>query len=107
MCYFVAFTVFVVLHGKNYYLAPIYPMLLAAGAVMFERGLIGPLWMGMATADRGNDLATGAWFAPLTVPILPVEQFISYMNKLPIKVPRTETSRFAVVLPQHYADQFE
>jgi hypothetical protein len=28
------------------------------------------------------------------------------MNKLPIKIPRTERSHFAVVLPQHYADQF-
>ena len=28
------------------------------------------------------------------------------MNKLPIKVPRTERSHSAVVLPQHYADQF-
>ncbi|HTC91528.1 MAG TPA: glycosyltransferase family 39 protein, partial [Bryobacteraceae bacterium] len=30
-CYLVCFTVFFVLHGKNYYLAPVYPMLLAAG----------------------------------------------------------------------------
>ncbi len=107
VCYFVAFTVFVVLHGKNYYLAPIYPMLLAAGAVMFERGLnrvrYGWVWQPLIA---GTIFATGAWFAPLTVPILPVEQFISYMNKLPIKVPRTERSHFAVVLPQHYADQF-
>jgi len=107
LCYFVAFTVFVVLHGKNYYLAPIYPMLLAAGAVMFERGLnrvrYGWVWQPLIA---GTIFATGAWFAPLTVPILPVERFISYMDKLPIKVPRTERSHFAVVLPQHYADQF-
>ncbi|MGC1227982.1 MAG: glycosyltransferase family 39 protein, partial [Candidatus Sulfotelmatobacter sp.] len=31
-CYLVCFSVMFVLHGKNYYLAPIYPMLLAAGA---------------------------------------------------------------------------
>src|SRR5271169_3349816 len=30
--YLVCYTVFFVLHGKSYYLAPIYPMLLAAGA---------------------------------------------------------------------------
>jgi hypothetical protein len=35
-CYLAAFTVFVVLKGKNYYLAPIYPVFLAAGAVMIE-----------------------------------------------------------------------
>ena len=35
-CYLVCYTVFFVLHGKNYYLAPVYPMLFAAGAVMIE-----------------------------------------------------------------------
>src|SRR4029077_8403313 len=35
-CYVVCYAVFFVLHGKNYYLGPVYPMLLAAGAVMIE-----------------------------------------------------------------------
>src|ERR1039458_139068 len=35
-CYLVCFTVLFVLHGKNYYLAPVYPMLLAAGAVVIR-----------------------------------------------------------------------
>ena len=35
-CYLVSFTVFVVLKGKNYYLGPIYPAYLAAGAVVIE-----------------------------------------------------------------------
>jgi 4-amino-4-deoxy-L-arabinose transferase-like glycosyltransferase len=35
-CYVVCYAVFFILHGKNYYLAPVYPMLLAAGAVMIE-----------------------------------------------------------------------
>src|SRR2546428_3926952 len=37
-CYLISFTAFVVLKGKNYYLAPIYPMLLAPGAVVIESG---------------------------------------------------------------------
>ena len=32
---------FMALHGKDYYLAPVYPMLLAAGAVAFEERLEG------------------------------------------------------------------
>src|SRR5271169_2634099 len=35
-CYLVCYAVFFVLHGKSYYLAPVYPMLLAAGAVVIE-----------------------------------------------------------------------
>jgi hypothetical protein len=42
----------------------------------------------------------------VVVPVLPVDQFISYMNKLPFKAPRSEHSHMRVVLPQHYADQF-
>jgi hypothetical protein len=38
-CYLAAFIAFVALKGKNYYLAPIYPMLLAAGAMVIETGI--------------------------------------------------------------------
>ena len=38
-CYLVCYTVFFLLHGKNYYLAPIYPMLLAAGVVVIESAI--------------------------------------------------------------------
>jgi hypothetical protein len=51
-------------------------------------------------------LAGGAVFAPLAMPILPIDQFISYMNWLPIKVPRSEYQHARAALPQHYADQF-
>src|SRR5579872_4000554 len=40
-CYLVCYTVLFVLHGKNYYLAPVYPMLLAAGAVVMEAAIDG------------------------------------------------------------------
>ena len=105
-CYVVAFTVFAVLKGKNYYLAPIYPVLLAAGAVMIETGIERSRQGWLKPAMVVVLLAAGAWLAPLIVPVLPVEQFISYMNNLPFKVPRSEHSHMAAVLPQHYADQF-
>jgi hypothetical protein len=40
-CYLVCFTVFFLLHGKIYYLSPVYPMLLAAGAVTIEAKIEG------------------------------------------------------------------
>jgi len=40
------------------------------------------------------------------VPILPVDQLMSYMYHLPFKVPRSEHSHMAAILPQHFADQF-
>jgi hypothetical protein len=40
------------------------------------------------------------------MPILPIDQFIFYMNRLPLKVPRSEYEHERIALPQHYADQF-
>jgi hypothetical protein len=104
--YLVAFAVFVALKGKNYYLAPIYPVYLAAGATMieifierFRQGWLKPVILALV-------LVAGAWLAPLTVPVLPIDQFVIYMNKLPLKLPRMEHSHMRAALPQHYADQF-
>jgi dolichyl-phosphate-mannose-protein mannosyltransferase len=104
--YLAALTVFIVLKGKNYYLMPIYPVLLAAGAVVIESGIERSRQRWLKPVLIAILLAGGAVLAPLAMPVLKVDQFIAYMNKLPIKVPRTEHSHAAAVLPQHYADQF-
>lgn len=120
-CYLVCFTVFFALHGKNYYLAPIYPMLLAAGAVIIESAIEGKK-MGVATAEGvqhgGNRrawlkpaiitvlLAGGAHLAPVVVPVLSPAKFIAYMKYLPMKIPVMEHSHARAILPQWYADQF-
>ncbi|HKV60891.1 MAG TPA: glycosyltransferase family 39 protein [Candidatus Acidoferrum sp.] len=104
--YLVAFTVFVVLKGKNYYLGPIYAVYFAAGAVVIESFIVRTRQVWLKPALVVLILASGAWIAPVVMPVLPVDQFISYMNKLPFKVPRSEHSHMRAVLPQHYADQF-
>jgi 4-amino-4-deoxy-L-arabinose transferase-like glycosyltransferase len=104
--YLVAFTVFVVLKGKNYYLGPIYAVYLAAGAVVSESFIVRTRQVWLRPALLVVVLAGGAWIAPVVMPVLPVDQFISYMNKLPLKVPRSEHSHMRAILPQHYADQF-
>jgi hypothetical protein len=40
------------------------------------------------------------------MPVLPVDKFISYMDHLPFKVPRSEHSHMRAILPQHFADEF-
>ncbi len=104
--YFVGFTVFVALHGKNYYFAPIYPVYLATGCVVIDDFIdrFRQLWLKPVLVILL--LVGGAIFAPLAMPILPVESFIPYMNRLPIKLPHTEHGHERVALPQHYADQF-
>jgi len=104
--YLVSFTVFVVLKGVNYYLAPIYPVYLAAGCVVIDDAIdrFRQLWL--KPLMIGLPLIGGAIFAPLAMPILPIDQFIPYMNRLPIKVPRSQHQFARAALPQHYADQF-
>src|SRR5713226_4085403 len=105
-CYLAAFIVFVVLKGKNYYLGPIYPVYMAAGAVVIESFIARSRQAWLKPALVTLILASGAWLAPVVMPVLPVEQFISYMAKLPFEVPRSEHSHMRAILPQHFADQF-
>jgi hypothetical protein len=120
-CYLACFTVFFVLHGKNYYLAPVYPMLLAAGAVMIESAIRGRRMEGRESASLKSGqslrawlkpaivivlLASGAHLAPVVVPVFSPDKFIAYMKYLPMKLPVMEHSHARAVLPQWYADQF-
>lgn len=105
-CYLAAFAVFVILKGKNYYLAPIYPMLLAAGAATIENAFEKWRQAWLKPVTIAVLLISGALLAPIVVPILPVDQFLAYLHHLPFKVPASEHSHMRAALPQHYADQF-
>ena len=104
--YLVCYSVFFVLHGKNYYLAPIYPMLLAAGAVIIESALDRPRRAWLKPAIIVVLLASGVHLAPVVIPVLSPDKFIAYTRHLPFKLPVMEHSHARAVLPQWYADQF-
>jgi hypothetical protein len=94
------------LKAKDYYLAPIYPMLFAAGAVLWERlteARTGLRWM--RAALPAVVLAVGAIAVPLVVPILPVDKLVPYMQALGIRMTRTEVQDRGP-LPQHFGDEF-
>ena len=104
--YVVCYAVFFALHGKNYYLAPVYPMLLAAGAVILENSPRPPSPAWLKPAIVVVLLAGGVHLAPVMVPVLSPDRFIAYMKYLPFKLPVMEHSHERAVLPQWYADQF-
>lgn len=98
--------VMMALHGKDYYLAPIYPMLFAAGCAFWEI-LTEPRprlrWLRFALPALVIPL--GLVSAPIVLPILPPDKIVPYMESLGIKVSRTETTMTGL-LPQHFADEF-
>ena len=114
--YLVSYATFLLLHGKNYYLAPIYPMLVAAGAVGLERWLDRP---GLDRAETGRPrlqwvkrvvlislIVSGIHLLPVVVPVLSPEHFLAYTKTLPFKLPINEYSHARAPLPQWYSDQF-
>jgi len=104
--YVVCCAVLFVLHGKSYYLAPAYPMLLAAGVVVIDLALDRPSGKWLKPAIVIVLLASGARFTPVTVPVLTPDHFIAYVKGLPFKLPVMEYSHERAALPQWYADQF-
>jgi hypothetical protein len=104
--YVVCYSAFFLLHGKNYYLAPIYPMLLGAGAVVIESAFTRPRTAWLKPVIVVLLLATGVHLAPVVVPILSPDKFLVYARSLPFKLPLMEHSHARAALPQWYADQF-
>ncbi|HET7456682.1 MAG TPA: glycosyltransferase family 39 protein [Gemmatimonadaceae bacterium] len=113
-----AFVVLLLLHGKAYYVGPIYPTLFAAGAAWLERrtarrapaagGLPAPRRSTMFTIARAIAillvLGYGALTLPFGLPLLPAPTMARYARAMGIT--RAVTTNVGVVqrLPQDYAD---
>lgn len=94
------------LKGKDYYLAPVYPMLFAAGGVLWERLAESRRGLGwVRVAAPAIVLAAGIVLAPVVLPILPPEKVEPYMQRLGIQAGRSETGMRSR-LPQYFADEF-
>ena len=102
VCYFLFFA----LHGKIYYLAPIYPMLIAAGSVVTESAVGRPRLGWLKRRIPIILVVSGLCTIPIAVPVLSPERFLAYTRLLPFKLPIMEHSHARAALPQWYADQF-
>jgi len=104
--YLIFLAVMMYLKGKDYYLAPIYPVLFAAGSVFWEtviQSYARLYWLRVAIPIIV--LVSGVLVLPLTLPILPPDKVPAYMAALGVKTSRTENGMVSV-LPQYFADQF-
>ena len=98
------------LHAKDYYLAPIYPVLFAAGAVFWQARL---LRRRPAARERligfpvleSVLMVTGLLILPMASPVLRPYTWSRYTHALHL-VPNEQESSHASILPQFYADRF-
>ncbi len=104
---------FLLAHGKNYYSAPAYPMVLAAGGLAVELFVRGKRFESHPRFRHSLEAGTFLWLLlgivlllPLTLPVLPVDTYLRYQEHLPFQVPRSEHGHMAAALPQHFADEF-
>ncbi len=98
-----AFMLLMLLHGKAYYIGPIYPALLAAGAVGLESLAVAPrrIVLGFLIPIL---IVWGIAVLPFGVPILPPAPMARYAAAVGIKAAVTTNSGTQLALPQDYAD---
>ena len=92
---------YLVLGAKVYYLAPIYPVLIAAGGVPVERFVQNLRWARIAYPVAL--FVSGALIAPLAFPLLPMQQFLAYQSLFDVRSIKMEKHPVGRV-PQHFAD---
>lgn len=91
------------LNGRVYYLASVYPILFAAGGVALER--LVPRARVALPAYAALLLVSGALLAPLAFPCVPPETYVRYTKALGMAPPPIETHRLGP-LPQLLADRW-
>ena len=105
VCYLVLLALMIYLKAKDYYLAPIYPMLFAGGAVFWEQ---------LSEKIRALRFARYAlpvlvlvptiFIAPVVLPILPIETLINYQETIGFQPPKSEVAHDSP-LQQIFSDQ--
>lgn len=104
--YLVVLIAFMGLKAKNYYVAPIYPILFAAGAIALERVAPG---RSVGTWLRAGSIAlvilAGALLMPFSVPVLSPEGYLRYQKTLGFQPSEFEHQQNGP-LPQWFADEF-
>jgi 4-amino-4-deoxy-L-arabinose transferase-like glycosyltransferase len=103
--YLVVLLEMILLHGKIYYLAPSYIMLLAGGAVWWERQIFARAAAWLKPAVVAPLVVSGLIAAPLAMPILPVATAVKYCAFWGVQDIKVENVPLNS-LPQLFGDMF-
>jgi len=105
IAYLVVLFEMIMLHGKIYYLAPAYIMLLAAGAVWCERQVFSRAAARLKPLVVTPLVIAGVVAAPLAMPILPVVTAVKYCKFFGVQDIKVENVPLDS-LPQLFGDMF-
>jgi hypothetical protein len=109
-CFFLA--IMMALHAKDYYVAPVYPVLFAAGGIAWERRFAGSRGVARARAFafpvmQTAMVLTALLLLPLSMPLMPPEQWLAYTKATHLYGQNSNTeNEGSGPLPQFYADRF-
>ncbi|HXA84797.1 MAG TPA: glycosyltransferase family 39 protein [Candidatus Dormibacteraeota bacterium] len=104
--YLVVLAAFIALKAKNYYVAPIYPILFAAGAIGLERMAQGRrIGTWVRSIYVALVIVVGVVLMPFSVPVFSPENFLRYQKALGFKPSEFEHQQNGP-LPQWFADEF-
>ncbi|MGA7523760.1 MAG: glycosyltransferase family 39 protein [Acidobacteriaceae bacterium] len=112
--YLVFLALMMALHAKDYYLAPIYPVYFAAGAMCWlpapapdrtPAGRGSPLRATLVSAYALLLCVGFVLTVPFSIPVLPPRQMVAWMKTMHYQPTETE-NHAPTVLPQFYADRF-
>ena len=94
--------------AKDYYLAPIYPLLFAAGGVAAQYPLARRGWRWLVPAYAVMLTAIGLLVLPASLPILSPQGWLAYTARMHLRdqLGSTENARTSE-FPQFFADRFE
>jgi hypothetical protein len=100
--YVILSLLYLALQAKVYYLAPIYPVLIAAGSVVVER-FVQPRRR-LAVVYATLLLVAGLAIAPEAFPLLPLQTFIAYQHTFDLRGIKMEKHPEGLV-PEQFADE--
>ena len=100
------FGVLLILKGKDYYVVPGYPIVFAAGGVVFERIWQRRGWRWVTPALAVLMVAEIILYLPYAIPVLPVDSFLRYLEKVPLHGQPSEKSHAAGAMPHYYTWDF-
>jgi hypothetical protein len=103
----ILYVLLTLINAKPYFLGPIYPLLLAAGALRFEQGVQQARWKWARPTYLLAILASGLVFAPIAIPVLPPATFAhSYAATLAALGNGGAGQQNAGIFPQYLGDRF-